>query len=180
MPLKKVNVVVQGTMFVPPGADDHPEHPIYIPIDPPPDSGLSPEHPIYIPVYPDQGLPGSQPGPDNTLPGAQPGPDNTLPGDQPRPDQGLPGQPPGVNVPTFPTHPIYLPVPVPPDSGLSPEHPIYIPIYPSQGPGFPTHPIEIPPPGLSDAEVQKLVEFLLGNLPPHQGTPEPTPVKGKR
>ena len=33
-----------------------PTPPIYIPITPPPDSGLSPEHPIYIPVQPPPGI----------------------------------------------------------------------------------------------------------------------------
>jgi hypothetical protein len=97
-----------------------PAHPIVIP----PDAigpGV-PSHPIYIPIYPDQGLPGSQPGidnslpivippdaiapgvpthpiylpigPDQGLPGQQPGIDNSLPGQQPKPDQGLPGQQP--------------------------------------------------------------------------------------
>jgi hypothetical protein len=52
MPLKKQMVVVEGWIHVPAEAGDHPEHPIYIPVEPPPDSGLSPEHPIYVPVYP--------------------------------------------------------------------------------------------------------------------------------
>jgi len=93
----------QGLPQPPPGIwgpnDPRPSLPIYIPITPPPGSGLEPTHPIYIPVYPDNALPGSQPGPDNSLPGYQPHPDNTLPGNQPRPDhghlpypdQGLPG-----------------------------------------------------------------------------------------
>jgi len=63
----------------------------------------------------------------------------------------MPGeQPPGIwgggNQP-FPTPPIYIPVPPPPDSGLKPEHPIYIPVYPA-------HPIVIP-------------------LPPDEGEPQP-------
>jgi hypothetical protein len=104
MPFKAMNVVVaamvpvQGTE-----TDPHPEHPIYIPIDPPPDSGLSPEHPIYIPVVPPEiwgGVP-----PEYV--------DIGLPEPQPTPE-----------------HPIYIPVPPPPDSDLSPEHPIYIPVYP--------------------------------------------------
>ena len=68
-----------------------------------------PEHPIYFPLppgapYPDQGLPGSQPGIDNTLPPSpgsgwlpvyihgpsDPRPGTGLPGQQPKPDQGLP------------------------------------------------------------------------------------------
>jgi hypothetical protein len=39
-----------------PPAGAHPEHPIYIPIEPPPDAP-HPEHPIYIPVVPGQPLP---------------------------------------------------------------------------------------------------------------------------
>ena len=68
MPLKMQMVVVQGWAYEPAETDAHPEHPIYIPVDPPPDSGLSPEHPIYLPVYPDQGLPGDQPYPDQGYP----------------------------------------------------------------------------------------------------------------
>ena len=45
-------MVVQGWTYVPAEEGAHPEHPIYIPVEPPPDSGLSPEHPIYFPVYP--------------------------------------------------------------------------------------------------------------------------------
>jgi hypothetical protein len=124
--------------------------------------------------HPDQGLPGPQPGwprpptgpvdpgysppwatprppqpgwptvpgwPGGSLPGGAggwPHPDNTLPGSQPRPDHGLP---------PFPSHPIYIPITPPPESGLEPTHPIYIPVYPDQGlpgpqpsPGWPTVP----------------------------------------
>jgi hypothetical protein len=58
-----------------------------------------------------------------------------------RPDNTLPGQQPGIWGPNDPrpTPPIYIPVPPPPESGLSPEHPIYIPIVPA-------HPIVIPLP----------------------------------
>lgn len=53
----------------------------------------------------------------------------------------LPEPPLGIWGPTDPrpTPPIYIPAPVPPDSGLKPEHPIYIPV-------FPTHPIVLPLP----------------------------------
>ena len=143
---KKQLVVVEA--WVPGTADDaHPEHPIYIPVEPPPESGLSPEHPIYLPVYPDIGLPGDQPGIDNTLPGqgGRPthpiylpvAPDNSLPGDQPGIDNTLPGAQP------------------------RPEHPIYYPVEP-------THPIELPPEvgdGLTDEQKEALVQFLTGNLP---------------
>jgi hypothetical protein len=64
-----------------------------------------------------------------------------------------------------PTHPIYLPITPPPDSGLSPEHPIYIPVYPS-------HPI-YPGTGMEEAVKQAIKEFLTGNLPPF---PHPEPV----
>jgi hypothetical protein len=134
-----------------------------------PDNSL-PQPPLGIwggpPLYPDQGLPGSQPGIDNTLPGWQPRPSHPIaPGGRPPypsqgpgfpthpiapggtppgiwggpplyPDQGLPGPQP------TPTPPIYLPPGSLPD--VKPEHPIYIP--PSSGiPGVPTHPIVIPP-----------------------------------
>ena len=179
--MRKQLVLVEGLV---PGSespgDAHPEHPIYIPVDPPPESGLSPEHPIYLPVYPDQGLPGDQPGIDNSLPGSQPRPDNTLPGSQPRPDNTLPGDQP------HPSHPIYLPAfpdnTLPgdqprPDQGLPgdqprPEHPIYYPVEP-------THPIELPPEvdgGLTDEQKEALVSFLTGNLPPFSGPETPTPV----
>lgn len=156
MPVKKQMVVVEGWAYVPADEDAHPEHPIYIPVDPPPDSGLSPEHPIYLPVYPDIGLPGDQPHPDHGLPGDQPHPDHGLPGDQPHPE-----------------HPIYLPVDPPPDSGLSPEHPIYIPVYPDQG--LP----EVPPVStLPPEKLEALKAFLFGNLPPSPGGPAyPNPVK---
>ena len=140
MPRKQL-VVVEGYVL---GADSdaHPEHPIYIPVEPPPETGLHPEHPIYIPV-----------------------------------------EPPGIWGPTDPrpTHPIFLPVPKPPEIGgpndPHPEHPIYLPIDP------PTEGGEVPPeidnslPSLSDEQKQKLVEFLVGNLPPGPSGPEyPTPV----
>jgi hypothetical protein len=82
------------------------------------------------------------------------------PADQPKPDQGLPEPQP------HPEHPIYIPVPPPPNSGLSPEHPIYIPV-------APTHPIVLPPLGgdggdgeWTDEVKEKLKAFLTGNLPP--------------
>ena len=56
--------------------------------------------------YPDQGLPGDQPGIDNSLPGMQPGIDNSLP-----------KPPPSVWPPPVPAHPI---VPVPPGSVAPP------------------------------------------------------------
>jgi len=59
----------------------------------------------------------------------------------PEPPLGIWG---GGNVP-FPTPPIYIPVPPPPDSGLKPEHPIYIPV-------FPAHPIVIPTPPIEGGE----------------------------
>lgn len=68
-----------------------------------------------------------------------------------RPDQGLPGLPPGINYPTFPSHPI-----APGGGGGSPSHPIapggqppgfYPPFFPTHpiapggGGGSPSHPI---------------------------------------
>jgi hypothetical protein len=100
MPLKTVNVIVQGQVFVPPDQDAHPEHPIYIPVEPPPDSGLSPEHPIYFPVYPAHPI----------APGGEHPEHPIAPGG---------GQP---------EHPIYIPVD--PPGGMAPEHPIYIPVFP--------------------------------------------------
>jgi hypothetical protein len=164
MPFKKMNVVVEAAVPVPAG-DVGPEHPIYIPITPPPDSGLSPEHPIYIPVEPPLGTWGgvAPPHVDISPPGAQPGPDQGLPGDQPRPDQGLPGAQPG------PSHPIYIPITPPPDSGLAPEHPIYIPVEIWGDIELPTHPIQLPPTDLTDDQKQKLRDFIFGNLPPSAG-----------
>jgi len=147
--------------------------------------GEHPSHPIYNPVYPDQGLPGEQPGIDNSLPGSQPRPDqglpgqqprpdNSLPGSQPRPDQGLPGsQPrPDQGLPAFPSHPIYIPITPPGGSGGEPTHPIYIPVYPS-------HPIVLPPaPEEVLEQIKAAVEFLFGNLPTDPD-PKPTPVKRK-
>lgn len=120
-----------------------PAHPIVIP----PDAigpGV-PSHPIYIPIYPDQGLPGSQPGidnslpivippdaiapgvpthpiylpigPDQGLPGQQPGIDNSLPGQQPKPDQGLPGAQPGIDN-SLPKPIVLPPLPDVPDDAV--------------------------------------------------------------
>ena len=55
--------------------------------------------------------------PDNSLPGDQPGIDNSLPGSQPGIDNSLPVPPPGVWPPPVPAHPI---VPVPPGSSVPP------------------------------------------------------------
>ena len=83
--------------------------------------------------YPDQGLPGDQPGIDNSLPGMQPGMDNSLP-----------KPPPGVWPPPVPAHPI---VPVPPGSVAPAWHDLAQP-WPSGAPDAPggapptaTHPI---------------------------------------
>jgi hypothetical protein len=117
MPLKQQMFVVQGWGYTPADADAHPEHPIYIPVDPPPDSGLAPEHPIYVPVYPAHPI---APGGEHPAHPIAPG------GEQPE-------------------HPIYLPVDPPPDSGLSPEHPIYIPVYPAHPIVLPPPVDELPP-----------------------------------
>lgn len=162
MPLKRQMFVTQGWGYVPAEEGDHPEHPIYIPVDPPPDSGLSPEHPIYLPVYPDQGLP--QPPDGGTTP-----PDTGA-----RPEHPI-VQPPDGGTDAHPEHPIYLPVDPPPDSGLSPEHPIYVPIYPDQG--LPELPDVPPINGLPPEKLEALKAFLLGNLPPGpEGPLYPNPV----
>jgi hypothetical protein len=80
--------------------------------------------------------------PDNALPGEQPGIDNSLPGGQPGIDNALPIPPPGVWPPPVPSHPI---VPAPPGTPPgtiwpSPGHPSH-PIAPGGSPGVPTHPI---------------------------------------
>jgi len=128
----------------------------------------TPTHPIYnqpgiwpSPGHPDQGLPGQPPGiwpgqgqpshPIHYPPGIWPGPgrpDQGLPGRPPGiwggppmyPDQGLPGQPPHASQgPGFPTHPITLPNPVPPNH--KPEHPI---VLPPDAPPAPSQPIALP------------------------------------
>jgi hypothetical protein len=150
MPLKTQNVIVQAQVWVPGDPDAHPEHPIYIPVEPPPDSGLSPEHPIYIPVYPAHPI----------APGGEHPEHPIAPGGE-RPEHPIA---PGGGQPE---HPIYIPVD--PPGGGHPEHPIYVPV-------FPEHPIELPPPvdpGLSDEQKEALRGFLLGNLPPAPGHVEP-------
>lgn len=143
----------------------------------PVDSGAHPSHPISLPGDPGFGqIPGFTPGTPPPRPQPQPPlgiwgpgfpyPDQGLPGSQPRPDQGLP---------PFPAHPIYIPIMPPAGAGgEEPTHPIYFPVYPS-------HPIVLPPdipPDQAEAIKEKL-EFWLGNLPPYQGQPQPTPV-GRR
>lgn len=164
MPLKKQMFVTEGWGYVPAQEGDHPEHPIYIPVDPPPDSGLSPEHPIYIPVYPAHPI---------ELP-----PEGGTDPDAPHPEHPIVQPPDGGTAPpdAHPEHPIYLPVDPPPDSGLHPEHPIYVPVYPpiEELPDLP--PISQLPP----AAIEKLKAFLLGNLPPGpEGPLYPNPVQGK-
>jgi hypothetical protein len=58
-----------------------------------------------------------------------------------------------------PTHPIYLPITPPPDSGLAPTHPIYVPVYPAH----PIYPADI------EEIKQKVKDFLFGQLPPSAG-----------
>jgi hypothetical protein len=91
-----------------------------------------------------------------------------------RPDQGLPGQPPGINIPTFPAHPIVIP----PD-GIAPgvpSHPIFIPPI-VEIPGFPTPPIYIPPDAIAPGVPSHPIVY-----PPHpdQGLPgsQPHPDQG--
>lgn len=145
----------------PPG---FPSHPIYLPpyVDnapptdqPYPDQSLPGDQP-----HPDQSLPGDQPRPDQSLPEAQPHPDQSLPGDQPHPDQSLPGDQPR------PSHPIYLPPYI--DNSLPGNQP-----YPDQSlPELPPDLVE----GIPPEKLEKLKDFLLGNLPPFEGRPEPTPT----
>jgi hypothetical protein len=179
--MPKQFVVVEA--FVPGRSGAHPEHPIYLPVDPPPDvypPGIwgggnepFPTPPIYFPTLPPLGTWGGRPPEyvDIGGPGAQPEPSHPIaPG-------GLPplGTWGGANEP-FPTPPIYIPVPPPPDSGLSPEHPIYIPVAPA-------HPIVLPPLDfwggddvLTDEAKEKLVAFLTGNLPPFSPPDYVSPV----
>jgi hypothetical protein len=107
-------------------------------------------------------------------------PDNSLP--QPpdsgnRPDNTLPVPP-----PVSPSHPIYIPVypdnSLPPSGGGggTPSHPIYIPVPPDVIWGditYPDNPLpgELPPP--TEEEIQKLKDFLFGNLPPPPDTIDP-------
>ena len=91
--------------------------------------------------------------------------DNTLPGDQPEVDNELPGEQPK------PEHPIYLPPYV--DNSL--------PGRGSAGGEHPDHELpEIPPDlgeGIPPEQLEKIKDFLLGNLPPFEGGPEyPAPV----
>ena len=89
--------------------------------------------------------------PDNSLPGDQPGIDNSLPGMQPGIDNSLPPPPPSVWPPPTVSHPI---VPVPPGGSTPPPGAIWPPPFPSHGlpgqgqpggsPGAPTHPIQPP------------------------------------
>jgi hypothetical protein len=143
MPLKTQNVIVSAQVWVPGDPDAHPEHPIYLPVDPPGDSGLRPEHPIYIPVYPAHPI----------APGGG--------GEHP----AHPIAPGGSG--EHPEHPIYIPVDPPGDSGLRPEHPIYVPVFPEHPIVLP------PDSGLSDEQKEALRGFLLGNLPPAPGHVEP-------
>jgi hypothetical protein len=89
------------------------------------------------------------PYPDNSLPGEQPEIDNELPGEQPRP-----------------SHPIYLPPYI--DNSLPGDQPVIDNSLP-----------EIEEIGLSDEQIEKLKEFLEGNLPSTGEPPHPTPVSGK-
>jgi hypothetical protein len=88
-------------------------------------------HPIYGWVWEPSGAGGGQPGggnppyPDQGLPGHQPGIDNTLPGSQPHPDQGLPRPPsqgtrPPPQAGQLPSTPIATPQNVTPRPGQRP------------------------------------------------------------
>jgi len=101
-----------------------------------------------------------------------------------------PVEPPDERPPGFPTHPIFYPDAHPdhelPGDQPKPEHPIYLPPYVDNSlPGpqpHPEHPIVLPDPppdlieGIPPEKLEALMEFLLGNLPPFEGRPEPTPV----
>jgi hypothetical protein len=147
----------------------HPEHPI-APGGPPPGIWPSPGYPAH-PIAPGGAPPWvSHPIPPTVWPNP-PGP-------------GI--WPPGSGI-DMPTHPIYIPVPPPPDSGLSPTHPIYIPVYPAHpiapggpppvvwpGPGpfpHPEHPIVTPPQAMAELlqKIKSVVDFWTGNLPPPAG-----------
>ena len=65
--------------------------------------------------------------PDNSLPGDQPGIDNSLPGSQPGIDNALPRPPPGVFPPPTISNPI---VPIPPGTSIPPGT-IWPPLPPS-------------------------------------------------
>ena len=137
------------------GGEESPDKPDGFPSHPiAPGGGDRPTHPI---------APGGE-APDHSLPGDQPHPDHTLPGDLPHPDQGLPGEQPK------PEHPIYLPPYV--DNSLPGPQP------------RPEHPIVLPPDlieGIPPEKLEKIKDFLLGNLPPYEGAPEyPAPTGGKQ
>jgi hypothetical protein len=131
-----------------------PTPPIYIPVPPPTEEGgAKPEHPIYIPIYPSHPIviptppvSGAHPEHPIALPPLvwPPLPAHPIaPGGPPaHPAHPIApgGSPPGIwPSPGVPTHPIYIPVPQPPEA-VYPEHPIYWPVYPS-------HPIVLPPEG---------------------------------
>jgi len=170
---------------VPPGTGPGgPVDPGYSPpwaqVRPPVDPGYSPP---WAQVPPGTG-PGGPVDPGYSPPWARPQPPRpgwpTVPG---WPGGSLPG---GIEGFPHPSHPIYIPITPPPDSGLEPTHPIYIPVYPSQGPGFPSNPIANPgdpnnPGGPAKAEflkkVKAAVDFWTGNLPTDPNAPPtPTPV----
>jgi hypothetical protein len=128
----------------------HPSHPI-APGGPPPGywGGVAPP-------YPDQGLPGQQPGVSHPIaPGGRP--PGIWGGPPLYPDQGLPGQPPGYwggVAPPYPDQGLPGQPPRPSQGGPFPSNPIVLPPYQPGGPpvtiwpspGHPSHPIVIPPP----------------------------------
>ncbi len=117
MPLSKQMFVVEGWAYTPPEEGTHPEHPIYIPVEPPPDSGLSPEHPIYFPVTPAHPI--VLPPEGGTEPPSDVHPEHPIylpvdpPADSPHPEHP-------IYFPVYPAHPIELPD-VPPISELPPD-----------------------------------------------------------
>jgi hypothetical protein len=85
--------------------------------------------------YPDQGLPGDQPGIDNSLPIPPPPPSVWPPPTVSHPiEPAPPGTPPGVIWPS-PGHPSHQPVPTPPGAPGRPDQSL------PPGPVHPEHPI---------------------------------------
>jgi hypothetical protein len=117
--------------------------------EPSPPEGY-PEHPIYLPPYVDNTLPEPEQPVDPDY-GVDEGahPDHELPGPQPHPE-----------------HPIYLPPYV--DNSL--------PGRGSAGGEHPDHELpEVPPEGIEGVPpetIEKIKDFLFGNLPPFSGGPE--------
>jgi hypothetical protein len=164
--------IVQG-YEVDPNQLPHPDHGLPGPQPPFPGQPGPPLHPGWptVPGWPGGSLPGGGGGagpPIAGWPGGLPGgggfpgqggpvdPGYSPPWARPQPPRpGWPTVPgwPGGSLPggiegfPHPSHPIYIPITPPPESGLEPTHPIYIPVYPDNSlpgpqpsPGWPTVP----------------------------------------